>query len=67
MPNYKNLYPTVLESDNTKRLGVNEILTDVQLNGERTKLPMRLKLVGSNGDRVGEEIEFGPEELISGL
>jgi len=67
MPNYRNRRPTILESDNQTRIPVSTILTDVQLNGEKTKELMLLRLLDGDNKEVGEDIEFKPEEVISGL
>jgi hypothetical protein len=67
MPNYRNRRPTILESDNQTRIPVSTILTDVQLNGEQTKELMLLRLLDGDNKEVGPDIEFKPEEVISGL
>jgi hypothetical protein len=46
---------------------VSTILTDVQLNGEQTKELMLLRLLDGDNKEVGPDIEFKPEEVISGL
>lgn len=67
MPNYRNRRPTILESNNQKRIPVYAIVDDTQLNGEKTKELMLLRLLNASGEEVGKDIEFKPGETISGL
>jgi hypothetical protein len=67
MANYRNRNATILESDNQTRIPVSTILTDVQLNGEKTKELMILRLLDSDNEEIEGDIYIKPNETISGL
>ena len=67
MPNYRNRKATILESDNGTRIPVDTILTDVQLNGEKTKELMILRLLDADNEEIEGDIYIKPNETISGL
>ena len=67
MPNYRNRFPTILDSAKNTAIPVDTILTDVQLNGESTKHLMLLRLLDANNEEIEGDIEFQPRDIIAGL
>lgn len=67
MAKYRNRKPTIFTDDNQTRIPVGTELDSLDLNGKTTKEVMRLRVLDADNKETGPDIEFQPNEEITGL